>query len=289
MFGYFRMFFVPLLLLSPTTPLAVAQDTADNAASPAVYLPKELEEFAREMDSKFPKSRAELTNETDPLVVYGDRLLELARGEDGNVSFIASCCLIEWGYGTEVDPQYKFMLEGMKLIRSRHRDNPHLSAAIRRTGGGGIPEVENEEFLRSLLKESKNPTVKAAAALQLAALLEMLGRELQANPNVEKLVAEGVTSVNGLDWSEEKKRSAIQAHKTLIRAYAGRNGDEMVSEAKQLLESIVHEFPDERRSYDELFPWTKYRTLPRVYRSEASFPTYGELAKKRLLAMQSRN
>ena len=245
------------------SPLVTADEATTRSTSPtpqrdALKCPPALAELAQAFDKQWEEYlTAERQSRHDPLNVFGDRLVALARDDPStDVSFFAACFLVRWGHGAPGDEHHRFLTAGMREILRRHKDNPHLTADLDIVGGGGTPELEIESFYRDLLRESENPTVRAGVTYALARHLDDLA---WVKVHVDQL-----------------------SHVEALREHlANRDVRELRGESQKLARSVIEEYPDERPSVRD----GGWNHLDSGFVPRSDGPTYGVDAESFLFAV----
>ena len=203
----------------------------------------------------------EEANGLNPTGLYGEALLDFAQ-KYPSLAFGTLCYLIEIGRGSPP----KIHQAALAQILLEEKDNPNISWLCQQLGDYSVHTTAEVAFMRDLLGESENPTVKAAAAYNLARMLGQLAVQ-PADPDPLVAPRRGEMARIGVQ-RERPTRDARRA---------------TMDEARRLATMVTEEFPNTR-------PPTVQRTYGLIdyrFAQNLAEPTYGQRAQELLASLTS--
>lgn len=188
---------------------------------------------------------------------YGRALLGAARRHRGTTeAFTCLCSIVEC---TADDVPSPFLNEALAEVLQDEKDNPHVSWLCTRLANPYWRMNTKEAFLRALLQQSEHPAVRAAAAYNLAILLDsaadLLPIARQGNP-------------------QERNPTTAAEFEAFETALHNRTCHDLRQDARELLHYVISQHGDRR--YSECLR-TRFRLDHRFLHSVGT-PRFGELA-----------
>jgi len=271
---------------SPPKPRNAAQTIGDQS------FPPELSELAAAIEEQTRKWRGAMTlagiKSTEayheasagpqlPVRVFGPELLKVAREAPSlAVSFVAACYLLGHGGGSAPgDELHELLIEGMKVVLRRHKDNPHVSSFLAPHTLNTVRTIDVgvETFYRDLLNLSENDTVRAAAADRLARHLDSLAfQKLRLDKTIQRLRDASLPA------------RSIALFTSLKKDLKDREPLELREEAKQLARYVRDNYPNERPSVLKTDGWG---LLDYEFFRDPNQEAYGSLADRFLFELEN--